>query len=203
MPRRHHRAFDVTFAITLTALLIGCRKQEPVPEDLVPFTNQVAIAEVGAAPPASGAPPLAAPLVLTPTPFTSSVPPGLGSPIENGACSLDSVTPAVFADVTAVARAGTVKLVGWAAESPASPVPKVIFIELIGAKGKLYAAASRLTKRPDVAIALKQPPLVDSGWDLLTSFESVEPGEYSVRVVQVNQAGVAFRCDTRRKIKVG
>ena len=105
-------------------------------------------------------------------------------------------------DVTKIDRTEPVKLVGWAAEPSTGTVPPVVIVEL-SSKGKhFYAPATRITKRADVAAAVKVPAFVDSGYDLLASFKTVTPGEYTVNVLQVDAAGKVHGCDTRRKFKI-
>jgi hypothetical protein len=140
--------------------------------------------------------------VATLDPFKAEAPSSLCTPATSESCSLDAVGAAAAAEVTPVSREGTVTLVGWAADGAAGKVPPVVGLELIGEKKKFYAVASRITKRPDVAEAMKVPAFVDSGYDALTSFKDVEPGEYEVHVLQVNAAGNTLTCNTKRKVKV-
>jgi hypothetical protein len=109
-----------------------------------------------------------------------------------------------------VNRNDSVRFVGWAADGATSTVPPVIVVELAREKTEktekkplsLYARARRLSKRPDVAKSLNVPAFVDAGYDVLGTFEAAEPGEYTVNVLQVTEAGNAIACDTRKKLKV-
>lgn len=77
----------------------------------------------------------------------------------------------------------------------------VVILEFAGAT-RYFAQAARITKRPDVAAALKHPELVDSGYDALLSFAGVAPGAYSVKVDMVTASGAVLQCDTRRKVEL-
>jgi hypothetical protein len=139
--------------------------------------------------------------------------------VRGGSCALDRVASAEAQPVTAVKRDQETMLIGWSADAEGGTVPPVVLVQLSppedakaedkkapASKAKtekvFSAAATRITKRVDVADALKNPAFVDSGYDLLASFKNVPAGEYTVNVVQVTAAGKALLCDTRRKLKV-
>jgi hypothetical protein len=125
----------------------------------------------------------------------------LGATRSVTACALDQLGPTPATDSMTVTREGDVGFIGWAADPADGTVPPVVTIELVGPQ-KYFAAATRLTKRPDVAEVLKAPALIDSGYDAAASFAAVEPGVYDVRVTQVTAWAEVLTCETRRKIKV-
>src|SRR5262249_29774395 len=142
------------------------------------------------------------PPAVSEQPFKTEPPSGVCAPANSTPCSLDAIAGAAATDVTTVKRESATMLVGWAVDWATSTVPPVVIIELAGTKKKFYAPAVRATKRPDVVADTKTPAYLRSGWDVLGVFKDVDPGEYAVRVVQINTMGNVLSCDTRRKLKV-
>lgn len=189
--------------VVMATTIVGCKgPAPPSPGELAAAAASARAAAEAASGSASAAPAEPPPPVMTLHPFKAQPPSSLCTPSTTASCALDKVGDVVATDVTPVKRDGTTPLVGWAGDADTSTVPPVILVELVSATKKFYAPADRITKRPDVAEALKMPALVNAGYDLLTSFKDVDPGEYAVNVLQVNVAGTAITCSTRRKVKV-
>jgi hypothetical protein len=155
------------------------------------------------APPAPGPPPPGLSTQL----FNARAPSGLCAPAQVASCALDNVGGVAATAVMRVKRLRGTRLIGWAADADSGTIPPVVLIELVSGdvktgEEKFYAPASRTTRRPDRAEAVKALPLVDAGYDLLASFKDVPRGEYAVNVVQVNVSGNVVTCDTQRKLKV-
>jgi hypothetical protein len=159
---------------------------------------EAASAAVAAAvPPALGAAP-----VLIEEAFRAERPSSFSNPEKANSCGLDLIDGAGIGDVATVDADQNVRLVGWAADGATGTVPPIVVLELTREKKSLYARARRVTKRPDVAAASKVQAFAESGFDVLGNFQNVPPGEYSVTVLQVNDAGNALVCDTRKRLKV-
>lgn len=86
-----------------------------------------------------------------------------------------------------------VSMNGWAADLKATVPPGPLFIEFDGPV-KLYVAAQRSLKRPDVVSAHNNPVLIDSGWEANFDMSAAMPGQYKVQLIEVNGAG-ATTCD--------
>ena len=172
------------------ALALGCREPAPAADG------------ESAAPLASAAERAVQKRRLALEHFDTTAPSALCSPAVTESCAIDAVGPAPAAEVTTVKRDDTAVLVGWAADAARQSVPPVVGLELVGETKKFYAIASRITKRPDVAAALKVPAFVDAGYDVRTTFEDVDPGEYEVHVFQIDESTSALTCNTRRKLAV-
>lgn len=137
--------------------------------------------------------------------FTSTAPAPLTrpNPVTSKACSADKINDSDSPAPLKVAKSAKLVISGWAVDDVAGTAPPEIYVELIPASGatKYYARAARLTKRPDVAQAHKNPAFENSGYDLEGDLADVRPGAYAVHVAQSVAAG-AIVCDTRRKIEV-
>jgi hypothetical protein len=192
--------FAVAHLIAAAVLVAGCREPGTVIPD-IPKAAESARAAAAAAAKAAEGPAPEPPPVLVEEAFKAEPPSGVCSISASTPCMFDGVVGGVAQDVTTVKREGTTALFGWAADGTTTSIPSVVIVELVGAAKKFYAAATR-AKRPDVAIALKQPALIGSGYDLLASFRDVDPGEYGVQIVQITATGGGLTCDTRRKLKV-
>lgn len=179
----------------------GCREPGTAIVD-IPKAAESARAAAAAAAKASGAPASEPPPVLAEEAFKAAPPSGVCAAVKSAPCAFDGVAGGVAQDITTVKREGTAPFFGWAADATTTAIPPVVIVELVGTGKKFYAAATRATKRPDVAQALSQPALIDSGYDVLASFHDVDPGEYSVQIVQITAAGTGLTCDSRRKLKV-
>ena len=123
--------------------------------------------------------------------------------VATRACAADKINESEPAALVTVAQASSLSIVGWALDDAAGTVPAEVFVELASDKGggPFYAAAARLTKRPDVAKAHGNAAFENSGYDLAADLAGVPLGIYSVRVVQPVAAGV-LTCDTNRKVEI-
>jgi hypothetical protein len=156
---------------------------------------------VSSAAPAAEASPAVTPPALEEQAFSARKPSSLTAVREStSSCALDRIGEAAAEAVTTVTRAKPVALMGWAAHGATGTSPPVVVVELAGKK-RFFAPATRV-KRPGIAADLKVPGFLNSGYDLLASFRAVDPGEYTVRILQVSLGGDAFACDTKKKIKV-
>jgi hypothetical protein len=184
---------------------VSCRKPDTVPPpgeapaaSAAPPSASSAAALASAADPGKPAPsPLAK---LVPSTPEKTVPPALQSMAPVEGCSLDQIAGHPAEASNQLGSGDALLFTGWAADANGS-VPPVVILEFAGA-ARYFAPAARITKRPDVAAALKHPELVDSGYDALLSFAGVAPGTYSVKVDTVSASGVVLQCDTRRKIEL-
>lgn len=195
------RALGGRSVVTLACALWGC---EPTASpELVAAAKTVHSAEAASAAVVAAKPtPLGAAPSLVEEAFREGRPSSFGSPAKVSSCALDLVDDAPIGDVATIKEDENVRLVGWAADGATGSVPPVVVVELARPKKAFYVRARRVTKRPDVATASKVEAFVDSGYDVLSNFQIVEAGEYSVTVLQVNDAGNALACDTRKKLKV-
>jgi hypothetical protein len=178
----------------------GCEEPSVASGALVSAARSARAAELAsAAAAASGVFPLGSLPVLPETAFVAERPSSLCSPTKSSTCNLDMIGYMPAADVNPVERDVPVQMIGWASDDGSAP--PIVLLELAGAV-QYYSAAIRGTQRPDVAAALKAPALLHSGYDLFVSFRDVDPGRYSVNVVQVTSSGRSLICDTHRKILV-
>jgi hypothetical protein len=202
------RAFRQSFLLgTLAGAAVvnaGCDQATPT----TPPTNAAA-SVTGKEPPlpATAEAPSAAAQVEPPTlatvPFVMAKPSAFNSGTKTTtACALDTLGGNPAAEVNTVQHDGRLRLVGWATDDVNSgSIPPVVGIELAGRKSA-YAMGARVTKRQDVADTLKIPLLATAGYDVDATFNDVPAGEYTVNVLQVNAAGDALTCATKRKLKV-
>jgi hypothetical protein len=146
--------------------------------------------------------PTEAPLVPIEQSFHPEALTNLCAPVTSNACALDRVLDAPATEMTTVKRDETAMLTGWAADDVTSSVPPVLLIELAGPKNYYATATPGRTNRPDVAAALKSPDVLRSGYDVLTSFHEVDPGDYALGILQVTASGRSLTCDTRRKLRI-
>lgn len=194
-------ALSRIFCLIACGAATGC--ENSASPELVVAAKSAHSAEVASAAVAGVArPPLGAVPVLVEEAFRTERPSSFASPTKSNSCALDTVEGAPCADVATVRASENVRLVGWAADGSTETVPPIVVLELTRGKKSLYARARRITKRPDVAAASKVQAFSDSGYDVLANFQGVEPGEYSVTVLQVTDAGNALACDTRKKLKI-
>lgn len=137
--------------------------------------------------------------------FSSVRPAALTRPtsLATKACAADTINESAPAKLVTVSRASLLNIVGWAVDDTAGAVPAEVFVELAPDKGGVpfYAAAARLTKRPDVAKAHGNPAFENSGYDLAAPLAAVPTGVYSVRIVQPVASGV-LTCDTNRRVEI-
>lgn len=136
--------------------------------------------------PAAGAP--AAPAAVAPVFTKADVTRPASLPAELAAvttCSFDRLNGNEHGLSNNIADKTKVSLNGWSADIKATVAPGPVFVELDGPV-KLYAAAQRGLKRPDVAGAHNNPVLQDAGWEANIDMSAAVPGEYKVNILEVN-----------------
>src|SRR6185503_3623115 len=177
---------ETIFKLAMAASLPACERAPAAADELAKAAESARAAQAASAAAAlSGEVPLGKQPAVLAEPFSPRKPTSMGSPAQLTTCALDHVAEGPAKTVSTVERTYTVRLIGWAADTSTGTVPPVVVIELAG-KQTYYVKAVRLTKRPDVAAALKMPALVNSGYDAMASFRVVEPGEYAFNVLQVS-----------------
>jgi hypothetical protein len=194
--------FAVAAPAAIAVVATGCERAKPAPETIAPSAQSARAAQsASAAAAASGPAPLVAPPVLVEESFRKEKPSSMCSPATASPCSLDHVGATPAGEVTKVNRKDVARITGWAADGATGTVPPVVVIELAGTK-KYYVTATHVSRRPDVAAATKMPALVNSGYDALAAFKTVDPGEYAVNILQVSASGEASKCETKKKLQV-
>ena len=137
--------------------------------------------------------------------FSPSAPSVIARPsrVLSKACAADKINDSPSGELLKAAKSAKLKITGWAVDDIAVAVPAEVFVELVPVTGTahFYAAAARLTKRPDVAKAHGKPVFENSGYDLDADLSAVPAGVYSVLVVQPVAAGVTS-CDTKRRVDI-
>lgn len=108
-------------------------------------------------------------------------------------CAFDRLNGGEHGASSAIADKSRVAINGWAADTKATAAPGPVFVEFDGPV-KLYVAAQRSLKRPDVAGAFNNPVLQDAGWEANVDLSAATPGEYKLRVIEVNGAAGTI-CD--------
>lgn len=184
-------------AIAVGITAVGCERRQ--------VSADSAAAQASASAAASSDPAVAVPPPpLEPETFSADQPSGLTIPVKSESCNLDIVAGAPASDVATLNRnTNTPSLfVGWAVDGDTGKVPPVVVLELVAGQSHYYVPATRITQRPDVAERFKQPSYLHSGFDVLASLATVEPGEYTVNVLQVTRSGQAISCDPKRRIKI-
>jgi hypothetical protein len=192
----------VAAGVVIGTVGTACNRAPPASKDVAPAAESartVTSASAAVATSASAARP--AEPVMVEEPFRKEKPSSMCKPVESSPCSLDHVGSTNAGDLSTVNRKDVVRLTGWAADGSKGTVPPVVVIELAGTK-RFYVTAVHASQRPDVAIATKMPALVNSGYDVLAAFRTVDPGEYAVNILQVSASGEASTCATKKKIKV-
>jgi hypothetical protein len=99
-------------------------------------------------------------------------------------------TRPLTADAT-VPRDATIRLVGWCAD-PQAREPGFLLLAVVDGKRRIDVTRGYRIKRPDVAIALQTPALLDSGFaiDLPAAEFASGPHEVRVAVVTADQRSV-------------
>lgn len=110
-------------------------------------------------------------------------------------CSFDHLNGAPHGESNTIGDKARVALNGWSADTKATSVPGPVFVELDGPV-KLYVAAQRGLKRPDVVGVFNNPVLLDSGWEANIDLSAASPGSYKVRVIEVSGTS-ATTCDAQ------
>ena len=108
-------------------------------------------------------------------------------------CGFDGLNGGAAGAANAIQDQARIALSGWSADPRTTLAPGRVFVELDGPV-KLYAAARRGLKRPDVAAALNNPMLNDAGWEASIDLSSAAPGAYKVHLIELNGAA-ATTCD--------
>lgn len=108
-------------------------------------------------------------------------------------CAFDRLNGGEHGPSSAIADKTRVAMNGWSADTKASAAPGPVFVEFDGPV-KLYVAAQRGLKRPDVAGAFNNPVLQDAGWEANVDLSAATPGEYKVRLIEVNGTAATV-CD--------
>lgn len=108
-------------------------------------------------------------------------------------CSFDLLNDGARGESETISNKARVTMNGWSGDPKATAAPGSVFLEFDG-PAKLYATAQRGLKRPDVASAYSNPILQDSGWEAHIDLSAATPGQYKVRVIEVNGAN-ATSCD--------
>ena len=120
-----------------------------------------------------------------------------------GICAVDTINSVAAVAVNAVKKSTNLAIGGWAADDRNGSVPPEVSIELVSADGKerVTGAASRGTKRPDVAKAFNTPVFEGAGFDGVVSIEKAASGRYSIWIVQMSN-GVSLSCDSKRIVEI-
>lgn len=160
-------------AIVLTLSACSDRAEQPGAgaADGAPAVTAVVFSKAGTARPSS------LPAELTPV----------------SSCAFDHLNGSEHGASSAIADKSRVVMNGWSADAKAAAAPGPVFVEFDGPV-KLYVGAQRSLKRPDVASAFNNPVLVDAGWETKVDLSAATPGEYKVRVIEVNGASATI-CD--------
>jgi hypothetical protein len=110
------------------------------------------------------------------------------------------VNDAVAVGVMPVADKLKVRLSGWAADAKQGTLPKSAFLEIAGGK-QAYAPIVLGQARADVATHFSKPVLGNAGWKAVLDLSSLPVGNYSLRVIQLGDAGNTI-CDTHKAVKL-
>lgn len=142
--------------------------------------------------PAAEAP--AAPVAVVFTKTDSTRPASLPAELKAvDTCGFDRFNNAERGLSNAIADKTKVSMNGWSADIKATAAPGAVFLQLDGPV-KLYAAAQRGLKRPDVAAVHNNPVLQDAGWEANIDMSAAVPGEYKLNILEVNGT-TATTCD--------
>lgn len=138
--------------------------------------------------------------IATPVPAGSVQPVSAGdvnSAVLSGqACSLDAVDGDYAAQVS-MDKGKPHVFRGWLENNQQKPAGKFRIV-MVGANDFAIPAETGVP-RPDVATALKNPALADSGFNLSVNLDSVPSGDYTVRfLMQTN--GKAYWCDAKKSV---
>jgi hypothetical protein len=121
---------------------------------------------------------------------------------HNGsACYIDLINSATPARLISVDRQRGARILGWAANTDDRVAGEQVYIELSSTAGMRYWAKAHQYARPDVAKALGNPALSDSGFTVSADLRSVVPSVYRLRIVLLN-GGYARECDSNRELNI-
>lgn len=114
-------------------------------------------------------------------------------------CSVDRVNGAAAAASLPISDRAPLTLHGWAAHVPSGSLPKLVYVEMVGANTR-YVQATLGSDRSDVAEIFKKPSLTNAGWDVLTNVAGMTPGTYALRVIQVHADNTGTVCDSLKAL---
>lgn len=174
----------------LMAVLTACQK---APEPPVAPTT-------GATNPPAASPTPGSPSIQS---FVSTAPVAGNEIPQGGNCSLDMVLgQAALADNPVPNRQLPLVLAGWGAAEIEGKFPAQTHVALTGLQSKtLWFAPTERNKRPDVAVALKNPNFDDAGFGLAANIAPLPTDTYQVSIVLVLN-GKALMCDTGKRIQL-
>ena len=118
--------------------------------------------------------------------------------VAGGHCFLDAINSAPKEN--AAAKIGQdVSFGGWVADANNQvPVTALLVIENAGGAYAVPMVAG--AERPDVAAALANDALMNSGYNVIGKLEGVLPGEYNIGLVL--EGSTPFRCELNAKLSV-
>jgi hypothetical protein len=109
-----------------------------------------------------------------------------------GACTLDEINGRPAGAVVAVPR-GILGMFGWAADPERSTGEAHRFVELASA-GRRFVLEAEPMRRADVARALADSRLEDSGFHATGSVRDLPPGDYRIALI-LQTADRAISCE--------
>mgnify|MGYP003575794026 CR=1 FL=1 len=172
--------------VALSLLLTACGQKQ---------TEQASSAEGTAAADSSPAPPPPAPVIVELREFDASK---LPAETTNKECAVDAVNGKASMDVPEMATGSTAGFGGWAGDG-AGKIAAGFHLVLVGAKS--YSAPIKIgVARQDVATALNNPDMLDSGYILDFSLANVTLGSYAAFVV--DPGNPASACDLKYSFTV-
>lgn len=115
-----------------------------------------------------------------------------------GNCALDSVNGGA-APSTPVSAGSEVAMSGWAADAQNAASTDAMLV-LTGASKSYSGALPTGTDRPDVATALGNEAARTSGFNASASLAGVEPGDYTLSIVQGGAAPIS--CGLNKSLSV-
>jgi len=137
---------------------------------------------------------------------TTLVPAGSVQPVSAGdvnsaalsgqACSLDAVDGDYAAQVS-LDKGKPHVFRGWLETNQHKPAG-AFRIVMVGARNFAFPAETAVP-RPDVATALKNPALANSGFNVSVNLDSLPSGDYTVRLL-MRTDGNAYWCDTKKSM---
>jgi hypothetical protein len=115
-----------------------------------------------------------------------------------GGCGVDAVDDvAIHARDLVIPKSVNVKIDGWAADVALGTNPELAFLELVGSDRTYWLPLELGLSRPDVALAYGRREMELSGWTVRASLSTLQPGQYSLRVIQ-SAGRSTLRCGTTR-----
>ncbi len=181
MKNSSHAILAVAVVVALTAC-----SEKPADQIAAPSAPAPAPAAV-----ASGA------ALVIPTDLRPAQIPATLAPTDQ--CAVDRVNGVPAVASLAISDRAPLTLHGWAAHVPSGSLPKMVYIELVGADTR-YLQATLGSNRSDVADIFKKPSLANAGWDVLTSVAGMTPGTYTMRVIQVHADNTGTVCDSLKAL---